>query len=319
MTDTNNPGENPILKALEAGLPQLLLGPAGHAISRLVGAAVEIPASWLEEVSQVSKDRKEGRSVVMQAIAQKAAELSVTDPLIIDRGLNSLLGRAYREQQNREAVARKTVEHLAEDPAPAESSGPSDDWLNVFEDQAAKASSDDLRSLFGRILAGEVRKPGTFSLSTMQLVAVLDQPIAQMMETLAPAVWDGTTVFKDAADERLKYGQLLELEDAGIITLGNGNLQLQKPISSDGIVGFSRGGVALIGYFDKAGTASFPAYSITRKARGLMDLLDLPADVHQSAAAFWKAGAKRVQTGNAISVTGGSFGATNLRDLEKPY
>ncbi|WDR00712.1 DUF2806 domain-containing protein [Devosia sp. J2-20] len=317
MPSTNGDGDNPVLKALEAGLPQLLLGPAGHAISRLVGAAVEIPASWLEEVSQASKDRKEGRTVIMRAVAQKSAEIAAADPSILDRGMNSMLGRAYREQENREAVAKKTIEQLAEDPAPSESAGPSDDWLNVFEDQAAKASSDDLRNLFAQILAGEVRKPGTFSLSTMQLVAVLDRPIAQMMEALAPLVWDGKTVFKIAADEKLNYSELLELEDAGIVTLGSGNLQMEKPISPDGIIGFNQRGIVLIGRFERTGKVGFPAYSITRKARALMEILNAPPDVRASAAAMWKAGATQVQFGHAVAVEGGLFGATNLVDLDR--
>ncbi len=51
--------------------------------------------------------------------------------------------------------------------------------MNTFMRFADDASSDKLQDLFGRILAGEVVRPGSFSLATIRAVAELDQSIAQ--------------------------------------------------------------------------------------------------------------------------------------------
>ena len=40
----------------------------------------------------------------------------------------------------------------------------SKDWLNEFRGIACKKSSEDAQNLFSKVLAGEIRKPGSFSL-----------------------------------------------------------------------------------------------------------------------------------------------------------
>ncbi len=63
-------GGSALERVLGGGLPQILLGPAGAAISRLVGATVEIPAAWLEARAQSIRDETEARSLIMKALAE---------------------------------------------------------------------------------------------------------------------------------------------------------------------------------------------------------------------------------------------------------
>jgi hypothetical protein len=42
----------------ELNLPKIVAGPAGEAIARLIGGAVDIPAAWLNRVAQASKIRR---------------------------------------------------------------------------------------------------------------------------------------------------------------------------------------------------------------------------------------------------------------------
>lgn len=317
MSESEVEPSTSIAQVLEGGLPQLLLGPAGKALSRLIGAAVEIPAGLLDEQAQKIKDRTEARSKVMQSIAAKAAELAVADPAVMERGLHSLLGKAYREQENREDVAKKAAEHLQADPPPADSEGPSDDWMNVFEDRAAKASSEDLRELLSRILAGEVRRPGSFSLSTMHLISILDQPTAQKLAKLAPYVWDGSTVLKTTIDAVLPYSELLELEDIGLITTGAGMLTVQKEATPTGMVGFFKESLAVVGHFEGPNKRSFPAYSISRSARELIAVMDAKPDVLAVAKALWAAGAKKVELGHVLQ-NGEDHLFRALKEIPKP-
>lgn len=39
----------------DGGLPQIIAGPAGKAISRLVGATIEIPAAYIDGYAQTSE------------------------------------------------------------------------------------------------------------------------------------------------------------------------------------------------------------------------------------------------------------------------
>ncbi len=81
-----------------------------------------------------------------------------------------------RKLENRAVITKAAIENLNEDPGAADASGDiEDDWLNTFARISEDKSSADLQKLFGKILAGEVRKPGSFSLRTLQFVSTLSR------------------------------------------------------------------------------------------------------------------------------------------------
>lgn len=318
--DGAEPGKNPLAEVIEGGLPQLLLGPAGKAISRLLGAVVEVPASYLDGRTQRIKDRTSARSKVTEAIAQKAAQLAVEDQDVLDRGLNSLLDKAYRTQNNRDAIAEKVIEQLADDPAPSDSPGPSDDWLNMFEDYAARASSESLRDLFSRVLAGEVRKPGSFSLSTMQFISVLDAPIAALIERMSPHVWNGSTVLQDAVDGVLTYAELLELEEVGYLNMGSGMLSINPTTDSDGNQLFRSGVHVIHSIYDPNKKLSFRAYMLTRSGRELTRALGVEPQIAPTVGAIWAAKntPQKVRSGYVRSESDGRLQIAYAMDHPKP-
>jgi len=60
----------------------------------------------------------------------------------------------------------------------------SEDWLNAFESEAAQMSSEQMQRLFGKILAGEIRKPSTYSIKTLKLLSQLDNRAAALFKLL---------------------------------------------------------------------------------------------------------------------------------------
>jgi hypothetical protein len=175
----------------EGGLPQMIAGPAGKAISRLIAGAADVPAAWLNSKAQSIKDETEARSTIMQAVASASAQAAVADPLLLDRALSRYIADLHKKQENREAVAEKAFEALKENPAAEDSKGPSEDWMNVFEEYAEKASSEELRQTWARVLAGEIRKPASFSLRTLQFLSVLDKTTAEAVEAVLERSFDG--------------------------------------------------------------------------------------------------------------------------------
>lgn len=202
-------------KAAEGGLPQLLAGPAGKAISRLIGATVEVPAAYLDSFAQGIRDKTDARSMLTKAVAEKAAELAVNDPEVLDRALNTMLARSYRAQKNKDAVAKIAVEELSKAPPPSDSQGPSDDWINKFERYAEDASSDDLRLMFGRLLAGEVRAPGGVPISTLHLVSVLDPLTAKLIEQVLPYCFIKGVAIIGAINPKIPAVKIAYIEQSG--------------------------------------------------------------------------------------------------------
>lgn len=214
----------------ELNLPKLIAGPAGEAISRLIGGAVDIPATWLAHVAQGIKDKTEAKSVVSKTVAEAAASFAKSDPEIVERAAHALLTKELRRQTNRESIARKAIENLAEEPT-AQTSRLDDDWLNVFERYAEDASSERLQGLWGRILAGELRQPKRFSLRTLRFVAELDESVVNQFEK-----WSSRVVQDDSipfpATEGVEFSELLHLQDCGLVTGVGGTLQKQFDLTN---------------------------------------------------------------------------------------
>ena len=61
-------------------------------------------------------------------------------------------------------------------PEPPSSSGSTpDDWFDVYRREATDRSEGELRQAFVRILAGEIERPGTFSVRTLRVLGMLDR------------------------------------------------------------------------------------------------------------------------------------------------
>lgn len=181
-----------VVKSLtEGGLPQIIAGPAGKAISRLVAGMTDIPAAWLERKAQSISDETQARSLIVKKVANEAASIASKNSDITQRALERYVYELTSKQGTREAIARKTIELLVEEPPTTESDGPSDDWLNLFSEYAERASSEHLQDIWARVLAGEIRRPASVSLRSLQFISLLDQHTARAAEVLLGRVFDG--------------------------------------------------------------------------------------------------------------------------------
>ena len=100
------------------------------------------------------------------------------------------------------------------------------DWLRNWRDGAARVSSDELQSLWGKILAGEVKAPGTCSLRTLDFIKNLSQDEARAIERICPYVIQEGFIFKYGVLEDqagiIRFDYLMFLEELGLINIGSG-------------------------------------------------------------------------------------------------
>lgn len=93
-----------------------------------------------------------------------------------------------QEQLNLDSILEITLQNLQntpqDDPHVDQNIGEiSDDWLNEFRDVACKKSSEEAQDLFAKVLAGEIRKPGSISLLALTTLANMDQEVANLFNT----------------------------------------------------------------------------------------------------------------------------------------
>lgn len=204
------------------------------ATDRLLGAAVGIPAAWLEGIRKRTELDNEAREKLVRAEGERAIELVQGLDDFGKATAQRMIAEESRKQLNREAVWHETRKALQSLPPPtsSEDKGESreldEDWMNLFADYAEKATTERFRKLWGRILAGEIRLPGSFALSTLRIISEMDAKIATAFQEVVALRFGehGEFILRpvDFRDETLL--KWIFLEEVGLLQAVNGNLHI---------------------------------------------------------------------------------------------
>ncbi len=196
-------------------IPAPLRRNAFKALGQLCSALVDIPVAHLEGFATQKRAETQARVQITQAtVSQIISQVNVS-PEYAHIASDKYAQRIIREQINKDRVCQVAAEKLKQDfteqkvTNDKEHSIPSinDEWLNDFEREVSSKSSDEMQFLFGRILAGEIQRPGAFSIKTIRLLGSMDQKVAEL--------------FKLACSLSLSiYSNEEEILDAKIITFG---------------------------------------------------------------------------------------------------
>ena len=203
MCDDTSDHANTAIELLTSGitdlaipLPPVVKKSFWKAVCTLITGLGDVPAAWLESRAQDIRDEKDARSYVTKRIASLIPEDLASDPALLRRATVNLSSRLIREQKNREAVANAAVQELRLNP-PKEDAAKEidDDWLNILSRISEQKSSEEMQLYLAKVLAGEIRKPGSFSPATVQVLATLTPDLARTFQrfcnfTLACPVTD---------------------------------------------------------------------------------------------------------------------------------
>lgn len=273
------------------------------ALSDLLGGLTAIPAAWVKRPAQAVEDVTAARSAASAILARGVAEAALNDPAVMEAAREIYLPTIVRKAANRVRVAQRAVEHVsASSTDGAEAAAPNDDWMNAFMRFAEDASSEELQDMFGRILAGQVVRPGSFSLSTLRAVAELDQATAQdFCEVWARSVGDAVDYGPDfqKGDWFVRWKGLAEIglmaESHSVqytppFTPFTGNAALWTPMTTPA--------ATLVVLFPASCTAVWEYIRFTRVGREIGSILPTPdyaANMREAAHRFAKKGVARVE------------------------
>lgn len=161
-----------------------------------------------------------------------------------------------------------------------ESAKVDDDWLNFFESYAEKASSDNMRKLWGKILAGEIRKPGAFSLRTLRVASELDMATARQFQELAECRindWSFLNPLPIVKGHPLSWPQtpehVNELEAAGLVSMGTGLGTSFKPTVPTQTMAFAVGRLSVVAVLKPGKQLEVPGFKLTRAGAELCKFL----------------------------------------------
>lgn len=115
---------------------------------------------------------------------------------ISERAMSRLDFQDRKRQDNLEKVTTVAATELNGETTVPEQS-PDEDWVNRFFSSAQDVSSQEMQQLWGKILAGEIKKPGSYSLRTLDFVRNLTKAEAEVFEKLgrlALGIKGGTSI-----------------------------------------------------------------------------------------------------------------------------
>jgi len=168
---------------------------AFKAFSRLCSAAIEIPVAYLEGVAAEKRAETQGRIKIIGRTTEQIAQQMEVDPEYARVAVRKFGQKVIREQVNLDMISEIAANSIMKSPSLENQQRENDDleetinedWLNTFEKEACQKSTKDMQLLFGRILAGEIRHPSSFSLKTVKLLANLDPVAATLFKKLCSA------------------------------------------------------------------------------------------------------------------------------------
>ena len=155
------------------------------AFGQLCSAVIDVPVAHLTGMADERRAETTARIKLINRSAEQIAQQMRTDPEYAKMAVQKFGQRVLREQINLDLISQKAASEIRDasdsiNQSESDDSGEtiSEDWLNAFETEARQKSTEEMQTLFGEILAGEIRKPGSYSARSVKILGSLDQNIA---------------------------------------------------------------------------------------------------------------------------------------------
>jgi len=235
ITTQNSVETEDILSMIDGiPLPPTIKKNLWKSLGRLVTGLVDIPVAYLESKSESIKGETVALNLFRNRVAEKASTEFTNDNTLMNRAVNYYGSKLLKEQINRESVIDKTAEELKLNPPKDDTDKEIDeDWLEMFSRISESKSNEDIQLILSKILAGEIKRPGSFGPKSLQTLTLLDQETAMIFRKFCSVSYEcpqlGNSLtqlicepFGDPGNNGLEkyglqYSNLTQLQDAGLI------------------------------------------------------------------------------------------------------
>jgi len=109
-------------------------------------------------------------------------EPTIDLPAVVEAAARQTIEDSVRRQVNVAHAIAHAEEVLQDDTQEPPSKNIDDDWLYRWRDYAGDVSAETMQQLWGKILAGELKAPGSYSLRVLDFLRNLSQDEAQAID-----------------------------------------------------------------------------------------------------------------------------------------
>lgn len=193
-------------------LPAWIARNASKAFRQLCSAAVEWPSAFFRGKASERQAITEANTKITETVTNQIIQQIKVPPEYAQIAVGKRIEKIIGEQVNLDkisAIAASELKNSESDnpinqgtnqPNEAQSADSTnqdvnsgeekiidDVWINIFETEARPQSTEEGQLLFGRILAGEIRNPGSYSIRTLKTLGELDQNAAALFKRFCSA------------------------------------------------------------------------------------------------------------------------------------
>lgn len=226
--------------------------------------------------------------VIEKAKSEALAESKLIEAENLDRISERLIAKEIARQNNIDDVVEVAAREMKEEPIVSDKPV-NKDWATRFFDIVQDVSDDEMKNLWGKILAGEVKSPNSYSLRTLELLRNLSKDEADTFVRIAQFILRGDGDYfifqgKDGDLSRfgITYSDIAKLTEIGIIQAGTFIYKEYKAMPDKDIkTGFSYNDKIAIILNIKQGSTDLhiPVYILTRAGSELYKLISVTPNI----------------------------------------
>ena len=262
----------------------------GEPLTKLIEVVANAIGKWYEPRHMVRMASAEAKAEHIKVIekAKRNALLENNEELYEQLSVveNRLLTKETRRQQNIEQVVSHAANIMSlETEVSSESVDP--DWITRFFDITQDISNEQMQELWGRVLAGEVKQPGAFSLRTLEALRNITSEEAQLFENIAPyMLYSGSYfIYNNISDKKgslpISYEDVAQLIEIGLVQSGNMvTINYYNDSTNEVVRNMSCGDyLFFLTQPPQMHTLSIPVYPLTLIGNELYNLLTIVPDI----------------------------------------
>jgi len=132
-----------------------------------------------------SLDYKDGKVQISAAKPLNAIDVNLEHSVnLLNRTQERVLTQQLKKQSNLESILDATVAELQNEPD-VSSEPVADEWMAEYMDFAGDVTDKDMQNIWAKILAGEIKRPKTYSLRTLEVLRKLSKEEAEIVLRIA--------------------------------------------------------------------------------------------------------------------------------------
>jgi len=220
----------------------------------------------------------EASATVGETGNEKASNLVVIDEELRKRAGRRLIAEELNKQKNIEEVVERADKILLSEPEPTDQHYEETDqgWIDDCLDGAGKAYHEDLKNYWARLLAGEIKHPGFYSLRAIDFMKKLSKKDAERIRRICQYVMydnKGDAVIFKYDSEEISYGDLSFLMELRLLDSSSFVVKQYKFETGEGYAFLFKNNVGFLIKVKKR-EYDLPIYSFTELGKEILTIID---------------------------------------------